>query len=79
MNIQDKIQEICAKPEHIRIRYVYGCVAVSMIVIFILWIFSIQVSFHDITDKANQESNAPQEEKQDVTPESSLNDWVQKK
>ena len=41
MNIKEKIEQINKEPEHIRMRYVLGCVAVSRFVIFIVWIFSI--------------------------------------
>jgi len=42
LNIHDKIEEIRNKPEHIKIRYVWGSVAVSMLFIIIIWIFSWQ-------------------------------------
>lgn len=41
MNIQRKIEEIRQKPEHIRLRYTYAAVAVSMFFILILWFFSL--------------------------------------
>lgn len=44
MNINDKIEEIRNKPEHIKIRYVWGSVAISMIIIIIIWIFSWQAA-----------------------------------
>ncbi len=40
MNLERKIEEIRKKPEHIRLRYVYGMIAVSMFFIILLWIFS---------------------------------------
>ncbi len=40
MRLQDKIKEIQQKPEHIRLRYVWGCVFVSMFFIVVLWVFS---------------------------------------
>ncbi|MCX6763968.1 MAG: hypothetical protein NTZ97_04575 [Candidatus Moranbacteria bacterium] len=43
MNIQHKIEQIRRKPEHIRQRYVWGLVAVSMAIILIIWIFSLSV------------------------------------
>ena len=42
MNISKKIEEIRNKPEHIRMQYVWGAVLVSMIFIFIIWLFSIK-------------------------------------
>jgi predicted PurR-regulated permease PerM len=41
IKIKEKIKQINNQPEHIRMRYVWGCVAVSMFIIFIVWIFSI--------------------------------------
>lgn len=41
MSISDKIEEIRRKPEHIRMRYVLGGVAVSMFFIVIIWLFSL--------------------------------------
>lgn len=45
MNIKEKIKEINSQPENVRMRYVWGCVAVSMLVIFVVWIFSIVSMF----------------------------------
>lgn len=36
----DKIEEIRQKPDHEKIRYVWGMVAISMILIVSIWIFS---------------------------------------
>lgn len=43
-NLRDKIEEIRKKPEHIKIRYVWGSVAISMLFIIIIWIFSWQTA-----------------------------------
>jgi hypothetical protein len=40
MGIFEKIEEVRQKPEHIRVRYVWACVAISMIFVLALWIFS---------------------------------------
>jgi uncharacterized membrane protein YvbJ len=45
MDINKKIEEIRKKPEHIRMRYVWGGVAIVMILIFIIWLFSLQETF----------------------------------
>jgi hypothetical protein len=42
MGIQNKIEEIRKKPEHIRLRYVWAMVAVSMFFIIIIWFFSLK-------------------------------------
>jgi hypothetical protein len=41
MSIQDKINDIRRKPEHIRMRYVLGCTAFSMIFVLAIWVFSL--------------------------------------
>jgi uncharacterized protein YlxW (UPF0749 family) len=41
MGLQDKIEEIRKKPEHIRIRYVWMWVGISMVFIIAIWIVSI--------------------------------------
>lgn len=48
MNLQQKLEEIRQKPESVRIRYVWGSVAVSMLIIIIIWIFSLEESFKKI-------------------------------
>jgi len=48
MNISNKIEEIRQKPEHIRIRYVWGLVAISMVVVIIIWVFSLEDSFKKV-------------------------------
>jgi hypothetical protein len=40
MGLYEKIEEIRSKPEHIRIRYVWFMVFVSMVCIIFLWWFS---------------------------------------
>ena len=45
MNINRKLEEIRQKPEHIRMRYVWGAVAVSMFLIILIWIFSFKNTF----------------------------------
>lgn len=40
LNIEKKIEEIRRQPEHIKLRYIYSLVAISMFFILILWFFS---------------------------------------
>ena len=42
MDISSKIEAIRQKPEHIRLRYVWFFVVLSMTFIFIIWIFSLK-------------------------------------
>lgn len=86
MGIQSKIEEIRRQPEHIRMRYVLGSVCVSMLIISILWIFSITTSLRsekennplplETKGEVNQSApdvNVPQS---DAAP--SLNEWIKK-
>lgn len=45
MNISEKIDHVRRQPEHIRMRYVWGCVALSMLVVMIIWGFSVASLF----------------------------------
>lgn len=44
MSIADKIEEIRQKPEHIRMRYVWVMVAISMFFIIAIWFFSLKAN-----------------------------------
>ena len=55
MNISNKIEEIRRKPEHIRMRYVWGSVLIVMLLVLILWAFSIQDAFRK-KDSQNDKS-----------------------
>lgn len=57
MDINRKIQEIRQKPEHIRLRYIWGLVAVSMFFIIIIWIFSLEESLKKT--QPDEASNLP--------------------
>lgn len=52
----DKIEEIRQKPENEKIRYVWGMVTVCMIIIFFVWIFSLQDLMDSDQDKINSGS-----------------------
>jgi hypothetical protein len=45
MNLSDKIEEIRQKPEHEKIRYVWGMVAISMVLIVSIWVISFKGMF----------------------------------
>lgn len=57
MNLERKIEEIRKKPEHIRLRYVYGMIAISMFFIILLWIFSFtaEIKKNPVSELKNQE------------------------
>jgi len=44
MNINKKIEEIRQKPEHERLRYVWGSVAVCMFFVLVIWLLSVRIS-----------------------------------
>jgi len=67
--IENKIQEIREKPEHVRVRYVMLCVAISMFVVFVVWMMNMQQSFSTIkSDNSDAVKNAT-DEVQGVTNE----------
>lgn len=89
MNIQNKIEEIRRQPEHIRMRYVLGSVSISMVLIGILWIFSLttslqnQVGGEGAMDLMNYRTvpGAPAASEVSVPsdqPAPSLNEWIKK-
>ncbi len=45
----EKIEWIRKQPEHIRMRYVFGCLLVSMAFIFGIWLLSLKESFQSIS------------------------------
>jgi len=54
LNVWEKIEEIRRQPEHIRMRYVFGCLFVSMLFITGIWILSLQESLSAIGNKLPQ-------------------------
>lgn len=67
MNIGNKIEEIRSKPEHIRERYVWMAVAICMLLVAGLWIFSFKSLF---TRKEESTQSAPVKELIDKSKES---------
>lgn len=67
MNINDKIEEIRKKPEHVRLRYVWGGVAIIMLFILIIWIFSLPETFKS------------SEEEKKISPPAIGEEWNQAK
>lgn len=64
MSISDKIEEIRKKPEHIRLRYVWFGVAIVMLFVIIIWLFSLQEIFKKtVPQPDNSESFQKQWEK----------------
>jgi hypothetical protein len=59
MNISEKIDVIRRQPEHVRLRYVWTCVALSMVVIVAVWIFSVASMFAEEKKSDNQTPTNP--------------------
>lgn len=49
MDIAKKIEEIKSKPEHIRLRYVWFFVFLSMILVLFIWFFSMKMQMMQFT------------------------------
>lgn len=49
MNLSEKIEEIKRKPEHVRLRYVWFFVAVSMVGILAIWVFSLKANIGNVS------------------------------
>jgi Tfp pilus assembly protein PilN len=58
LDINKKIEEIRRKPEHERMRYVWGSVAVCMVFVFLVWILSVKISLQKNAGKI-QPQNIP--------------------
>jgi heme exporter protein D len=56
MKISEKISQIRQQPEHIRLRYVWSAVAISMFFIIAIWIFSMGSLFRGGQDLLEQKN-----------------------
>jgi hypothetical protein len=57
MNISEKITQMRLEPQHVRLRYVWISVAISMVFIIAIWIFSVTLLFKNDVNTA--EINIP--------------------
>ena len=55
MNISKKIDEIREQPLHVRMRWVWGCVGLSMLIIFAVWI----ISMNSLFQSSNKSEDVP--------------------
>lgn len=53
LDIEQKIEEIRQKPEHIRLRYTWGAVSVCMVAVMTIWFISMKVNFANFDDGVN--------------------------
>lgn len=56
VNLSEKIEEIRKKPESVRVKYVWGCVAASMLLVITIWFFSIAAMLKKDTPKTETDS-----------------------
>jgi len=54
MDLAKKIEEIKRKPEHIRLRYVWFFVAMSMVVVLFVWFFSLKIQMAQFNGSENK-------------------------
>lgn len=66
INIWEKIEQIREQPEHIRMRYVFGCLAVSMTFIIGIWLLSLKESFGNISRDVSNTAEKSKEQLPDV-------------
>ena len=60
MNIQEKIAQIRLEPEHVRLRWVWVSVAISMLFVLAVWIFSIGSLFQGEKNTSSSEDSSAQ-------------------
>ncbi|MEK7494305.1 MAG: hypothetical protein AAB615_00365 [Patescibacteria group bacterium] len=77
LGIWEKIENIRSQPEHIRMRYVWGSLAISMLFILSIWLLSLHESFTIISEDTPE---ALEQGKEVLSGENepSLNDLMQK-
>lgn len=54
MDLNKKIEQLRQQPEHVRVRYVWICVVISMFVVLIVWFFSIASMFAEEKNNSGQ-------------------------
>lgn len=72
----EKIESIRKQPEHIRMRYVVGCLVVSMLFILGIWLLSVGESFRNIS-RGVPEATIPSRELVPNDQVPSLNDLLE--
>lgn len=56
MNFQEKIQEICEKPERARRKYIFSGVFLCMFFVLVIWIFSVSRDLASLMDAPGKSS-----------------------
>jgi len=68
----EKIMNVRQKPEHVRRRYAYACLIVSMLFIFGIWLLTLKEGFGSVSELPETVLKNKQEITQEKTP--SLNE-----
>ncbi len=55
--IEKKVHDVRKQPEHIRIRWVWGSVAVVMIFIVFIWILSMRINFLNVNSNLETQNS----------------------
>jgi hypothetical protein len=78
MDINRKIEEIRQKPEHIRVRYFWFMLTVSLFFVIFLWIFSMKENLSSIDNNSGVQSEITNQIKEEFSrTKSSINESVQ--
>ncbi|TAK96682.1 hypothetical protein EPO05_01225 [Patescibacteria group bacterium] len=48
MKISERIEKVRQEPEHVRVRYVWGSVVASMVVVLLIWVVSLKANMAKI-------------------------------
>lgn len=79
MDINSKIEEIRRKPEHIRVRYFWATMIISIIFVLFLWIFSLKENLSSISIQNESTSEITEQIKEEFSnTQSSITDSFQK-
>jgi hypothetical protein len=66
INIWEKIEWVRQQPEHIRMRYVFGCLIISMSFVIGIWLLSLKESFGNISRDVSNTAEKSKEQLSDV-------------
>ena len=79
LGIWEKIENVRRQPEHIRMRYVWGSLIVSMLFIVSIWLLSLHESFSSLSkDTPTAIEQGKEALKGNGQPEPSLSDLMEK-
>ncbi|MEN8252679.1 MAG: hypothetical protein ABFQ53_03805 [Patescibacteria group bacterium] len=62
--LEQKVEEVRRKPEHIRVRYVWGSVIIIMLIIIFIWLVSMKTSFSQLNNDTETQSSIKEFQKQ---------------